>query len=254
MKKKETNTVLRFRRILRILFCLVTGLQLVTACSVLQTQMPVTELASLQNQRAVSENLALQELQDIDTLLRLDNRWLAKQFETVLKAQATLDETYSFRKFKIKFTNQIIRLESIVDILDKDGNAISAALSGDIVLKYRGNGLEWHPRFSQLRITSKNFSFASVSYTEANPELTRATLQNLDTDLAQAVVENGRNTIPLNPVPLGEIQVGASLPGFTGSTARYTQSLRGVFMVTGGVVLVDSSITSIALDLAFIPD
>jgi len=254
MNKKVTYTVLRFRRILKTLFCLVAGLQLVSACSVLQTQMPVTELASLQNQRAASENLALQELQDIDTLIRLDNRWLTKQFETELNAQATLGETYSFRKLKIKFTNQIITLESIVDILDENGYAISAALSGDIVLKYRGNGLEWHPRFSQLQITSKDFTFANVSYTEANPELTRATLQNLDTDLAQAVVENGRNTIPLNPVPLGEIQVGASLPGFTGSTARYTQSLRGVFMVTGGVVLVDSSITSIALDLAFIPD
>jgi hypothetical protein len=254
MKKKETYTVFRFRRILKVLFCLIAGLHLVTACSVLQTQMPVTELASLQNQRAASEHLALQELQDIDTLIRLDNRWLAKQFETVLKAQAKLDETYSFRKLKIKFTNQIIILESIVDILDENGNVISAALSGEIVLKYRGNGLEWHPRFSQLQITSKDFSFAGVSYTEANPELTRATLQNLDTDLAQAVVENGRNTIPLNPVPLGEIQVGASLPGFAGSTARYTQSLRGVFMVAGAVVLVDSSITSIALDLAFIPD
>ena len=102
MMQKETHTVFRFRRNLTVLLCLVTGLQLVTACSLLQTEMPVTELASLQNQRAASEYLALQELQDIDTLIRLDNRWLAKQFETVLKAQATLDETYKFRKFKIK--------------------------------------------------------------------------------------------------------------------------------------------------------
>ena len=252
--QKETHTVFRFRRNLTVLLCLVTGLQLVTACSLLQTEMPVTELASLQNQRAASEHLALQELQDIDTLIRLDNRWLAKQFETVLKAQATLGETYKFRKFKIKFINQIILLESIVDIKDENGNTINATLSGDIVLKYMGNDLEWHAHFSQLQINSKDFSFANASYTEADPEFTRATLQNLDTDLAQAVVENGMNTIPLNPVPLGEIQVGASLPGFAESTARYTQSLRGVFMVAGGAVLVDSSITSIVLDLAFIPD
>ena len=254
MKQKETHIVFRFRRNLTVLLCLVIGLQLVTACSLSQTQMPVTELASLQNQRAASEYLALQELQDIDTLIRLDNRWLIKQFETVLKAQATLSETYRFRKLRIEFINQIIALETIVDINDEDGNTINAALSGNIILKYRGNGLEWHPRFSQLKINSKDFSFANASYTEADPEFTRAILQNLNTDLAQAVDENGRNTIPLNPVPLGEIQVGASLPGFAESTARYTQSLRGVFMVAGGVVLVDSSITSIALDLVFIPD
>jgi hypothetical protein len=254
MKKRETHTVVWFRRNLTVLFCLVAGLQLVAGCSVLQNEKPVTELASLQNQRAINENLALQELQDIDTLLRLDNRWLAKQFETVLKAQASLGETYIFRKFKIKFINQIIVLETIVDIKDEFGFTINAALSGDIVLKYRGNGLEWHPRFSQLQITSKDFSFANVNYAEADEEFTRATLQNLETDLAQAVVENSRNTIPLNPVPLGEIQLGASLPGFAESMAQYTQSLRGVFMVVGGVVLVDSSVTSIALDLAFIPD
>ena len=254
MKQKESQTVFRFRQNLTILFWLIAGLQLVTACSVLQTQKPVTELASIQNQRATSENLALQELQDIDTLIRLDNRWLAKQFETVLKAQASFSETYRFQKFKIKFINQIIILEAIVDIKDEDGNTINAALFGEMVLKYRGTGLEWHPRFSQLLITSKDFSFANLSYTVADPEFTRAILQNLDTDLAQAVVENNRNTIPLNPVPLGEIQVGASLPGFAASTALYTQSLRGVFMVAGGAVLVDSSITSIALDLVFIPD
>ena len=138
MKQIKAHIVFRFCRNPAVLFCLVAGLQLVAACSVLQTQKPVTELASLQNQRAASANLALQELQDIDTLIRLDNRWLAKQFETVLKAQATLGETYSFRNFKIKFINQIIILETIVDIKDENGNTINAALSGDIALKYRG--------------------------------------------------------------------------------------------------------------------
>ena len=233
---------------------MVVGLVLMAGCSVLQTEKPVTELASLQYQRTASETLALQELQDIDTLIRLDNRWLAKQFEMVLVSQATLGDSHVFRKFKAEFISQIIRLESIVDINDDMGNTISATLFGDVVLKYRGEALEWHPRFSQVQVTSKDFTFANVSYTQADPEFTRSILQNLNTDLAQAVVENGMNRIPLNPVPLGEIQVGASLPGFVESTASNTQSLRGVFMVAGSAVLVDSSSTSIALDLSFIPD
>ena len=254
MKQIETQSILRIRRSLTNLFYLIACLQFMVACSVLQTEKPVTELASLQNQRAASENLALQELQDIDTLIKLDNRWLAKQFETELVNQATLSEIYSFQKFQIKFINQIIVLEAKVNIKDDTGNTIDATLSGDILLKYRGKGLEWHPRFNQLQVTSNDFSFANVSYTQADPEFTRATLQKLDTGLAQAVVENGKNIIPLNPVPLGEIQVGASLPGFSASTASNTKSLRGVFMVAGSAVLVDSSSTSIALDLSFIPD
>jgi hypothetical protein len=196
----------------------------------------------------------LRELQDIDTLIKLDNRWLAKQFETVLASQATQSEIYNFRNIGFNFINQFIILEAIVDVNDDAGNTISATLSGEIVLKYRGKGLEWHPRFSHLQVTSNDFSFANVSYTQADPEFTRAILQKLDSDLAQALIENGGNTIPLNPVPLGEIQVGASLPGFAESTASNTQSLRGVFMVAGSAVLVDPSITSIALDLSFIPD
>ena len=107
MKQIETHSILRFSRNLKPLFHVVAGLVLMAGCSVLQTEKPVTELASLQYQRTASETLALQELQDIDTLIRLDNRWLAKQFETVLVSQAALSETYSFRKFQIKYINQI---------------------------------------------------------------------------------------------------------------------------------------------------
>lgn len=254
MKQIETHSNFRFRRSLTILFYLLAGLQFMVSCTVLQTEKPVTELASLQNQRAAGEYLALQKLQDIDTLIKLDNRWLANQFENVLVSQAALGEIYGFRKFEIHFNNQLIALKTIVDIEDEVGNTISATLWGDIVLKYRANGLEWHPRLTRLQITSKDFLFANSSHLQADPEFTRSTLQSLDKEIAQAVIENGRNLIPLNPVPLGEIQVGASLPGFSDSTAINTRSLRGVFMVAGSTVLVDSSITSIALDLSFIPD
>jgi len=254
MKQHKTHTHVRFCRMTVTRFCLLAGLQLFAGCSMLQTEKPVTELASLQNQRSVGEILALQDLEHIDTLIKLDNRWLARQFESVIQTQTTPSKTYNFRKVKTFFKNQIISLEIIVDIKDEEGSAINAVLWGDILLKYRGHGLEWHPRFNQIQITSKNFTFAGVSHTQTTEELSQALLQYLNTDITQAVVESNKNTIPLNPVPLGEIQVGVSLPGFAESSAQSTQSLKGMFMVAGSVVLVDSSTTSVALDLAFIPD
>jgi hypothetical protein len=228
--------------------------QLLGGCSVLQSEKPVTELASLQNQRSVDEVLALEDLEEIDTMIKLDNRWLEKHFKTVILSRAATAGTHEFRGFKIKFINQVIELESKVNIKDESGNTVSANLWGDILLKYRGDGLEWHPRFNHIQITSKDFTFANTSHTEANDELGRSMLQFLNSDITQAVVEGNRNTIPLDPVPLGEIQVGATLPGFTESNAMSTQTLKGVFMVADSVVLVDSSTTSIALDMAFIPD
>lgn len=230
------------------------GLQLTTACSVLQTQKPVTELASLQNQHAIDTGLALQSMEEIDTLIKLENRWLAKQFEDVIQIRASSAKNYKIRKIKSKFINNYINLEATYNIKDEDGNTIDAKLWGGILLKYRGKGLEWHPRFNNIQITSEDFTFANTFYAEASPELGLDLLQYLNNDLTQAVIESNLNTIPLNPMPLGEIQVGAALPGFTESSALNTQALKGVFMVADSVVMVDSSNTSIALDLAFIPD
>jgi len=242
------------RNLLKILFCLVMGLQLMTACSVFQSTEPLAELDSFRNQRSTNALFAVLELENIDTLIKLDNRWLAGHFESVLKSQSSLDERYHLQSVKTIFSSQIIILEYIVDIIDEDGNTVTAVVTGEILLKYRGNGLEWRPRFSQLQISAKNFDYAGKTYTESNPELIQSLLQKLNSDLADAVVNDNRNTIPLNPVPLGEIQVGARLPGFSESSAQTTQSLRGVFMVAGSALLIDSAETSIALDMTFIPD
>lgn len=254
MKHNRTQKHFRFRRFPATLICLITVLQLITACSVLQSQKPFHELASIQNQRSAAEGLALQNLEEIDTLIKLDNRRLAKQFEDVIQNQTTSVATHNFRNVKTSFINNFIQIEAISNIKDEDGNTITAKVWGGILLKYRGHGLEWHPRFYHIQITSKDFIFANINYTEASPTLTQDILQYLNTDITQAVVESNQNTIPLNPVPLGEIQVGATLPGLTESKALRTQALKGVFMVADSVVLVDSSTTSIALDLAFIPD
>ena len=229
-------------------------LHLIAGCSMVQTDETVTELASMQNQHAVNALFALSDMEDIDTLIRLDNHWLESRFDNVLREQAEVGDTYRFKEIDLSFNSQIIELNSIVDIKDETGNSISANLNGSINLHYRGNGLEWRPRFGQLRITSRDFAFAGNYYAEATPDLNAQLLQGLITDIAQAVIENNRNTIPINPVPLGEIQVGATLPEWTGAVATSTRSLRGVFMVAGSAILIDSATTSIALDLSFIPD
>ncbi len=241
-------------KLLKTLFYLIAGLQLLTACSVFQTAEPLAELDSLRNQRSANALLAVLELENVDTLIKLDNRWLARHFENVLKSQSELDEGLDIRNIKFIFNKQIITIETIVNVNDTSGNTITAAVTGDLLLKYRGEGLEWRPRFSQLQIDAKDFDYAGRNYTEPDSELVQSVLRRLNSDLAGAVVNNNRNTIPLNPVPLGEIQVGATLPGFTESSARATQSLRGVFMIAGSSLLIDSAETSIALDLTFIPD
>ena len=191
MKTKRTQFDNRLRRYLLTLFYLAIGLQLLVSCSVLQTtHSPVTESASLQNQRSANAFLDLLDLQEIDALIKLDNHWLANQFENVLNAQAELDQGYSFRKIKIYFNKQIIGLESLINVKDKYGSSITATLQGDIVLKYRGSGLEWRPRFTHLQIDSKNFSYNGDNFAEADPELTETILSNLNASLAKAFAEN----------------------------------------------------------------
>lgn len=239
---------------LKILLYLAVSLQVLTACTVFQTTEPLTELDSLRNQRSANALLAVLELEDVDTLIKLDNRWLASHFESVIKSQSELVEGLSIRNLDINFNSQIITLNIIVNVSDEIGNTITAATTGDVLLKYRGNGLEWRPLFRQLRIDAKDFDYAGKNYMEADSELVQSVLRRLNSELAGAVVNENRNSIPLDPVPLGEIQVGATLPGFTESAAQSTQALRGVFMIAGSSLLIDSSVTSVALDVTFIPD
>ena len=236
------------------IICLAVTAQLMVACSVMQTVVPTTEQASLQNQRAANADIALQELGEIDTLIRLDNNWLSDQITSELNSQAATSEKYSFPKLNLHFVRQTIALDARVDISDQQGNVISASVTGEILLDFSGAQLEWLPRFSQLQISSRNFTFEDGSYAEPIPELTQDTIQDLNIDIVDALIEQGNNVIPLSAVPLGAVQVGASLPGFSTSPATKSQALRGIFMVAGSAILIDTSITSIALDMAFIQD
>jgi len=236
------------------LFFLALVTYLMAACTVLQPVGTPDELASIQNQRAASAEAALLELEDIDTLIKLDNIWLGEQIETELKSLLVFSEQYEFRSIDISFYNQYIALDAIVNIKDQDDNKISASISGDILLYFSGSRLEWLPRFTRLEISSRDFIFEDGSYAEPIPELTRHTLQRLNSDFTASFVGLQSNSIPLNATPLGEVQVGASLPGFALSPASHTQALRGMFMVAGSAMLIAPLTTSIALDMTFIPD
>jgi hypothetical protein len=145
-------------------------------------------------------------------------------------------------------------LESVLEITDNTGSVISASIYGDVSLDFNGKQLEWFPRFNQLQISSSDFSFEQETYVEPIPELNQALLQRLNTDISDALMLQDNNAIPLNAVPLGKIEVGASLPGFAHSAASETQPLIGVFTVIGRAILIEPSVTSIALDLEFNPN
>jgi hypothetical protein len=228
--------------------------QFVFGCTVLQPTGSVNDAASPQSERVAIAELALRELDEVDTLVKLDNHMLAEQIAGGLEAQAALSGSFYFRKLKVHFNKQFIALESVLEISDNTGNVISASVYGDISLDFSGNHLEWFPRFNQLQISSSDFSFEQETYAEPIPELNHQLLQRLNAEVADALVLQDNTAIPLNAVPLGKIEVGASLPGFAHSAAREMQLLNGVFMVTGSAMLIEPSVTSIALDLEFNPN
>jgi hypothetical protein len=105
-------------------FCLAIVTSVMASCTVLQPAGVPTDKASIQNQHAVNAEIALQQLQDIDTLIKLDNHWLAEQIEAALVVQADSSEKFHFRKFKLKFDKQLIALDALLDVNDDDGNMV----------------------------------------------------------------------------------------------------------------------------------
>ena len=233
------------------ILCLAVVMQLVFGCAGVQPAGPVIEKPSLQSQRVASAENALLELDEIDTLVKLNNGKLAEQIASGLEAQVALSLTFSLRNLKVRFNKQYIALQSVLEITDTTGNVISAAVYGDVTLDFSGNRLEWFPRFDQLKINSRDFSFDQGAFAEATPELEQLLLQRLNADIADALILDDNNAIPLNAVPLGKIEVGASLPGFTDSTASEVQQLNGIFIVRSSATLIEPAVTSIALDLEF---
>jgi len=244
------------RNMLIRLLCLAMATQFIFACTGLQLggSGPVSGEYSLQGQRIASAVHALQELDEIDTLIKLDNRKLSEQISSGLSAQAALTGKFHLGNLRVRFVRQHIALESALDITDDEGNIISTSVQGDVSLAFSGNRLEWYPHFNHIQINSSNFSFEQETHTEPGPELNQSLLQRLNTEVAEQIMLYGNNTVALNAVPLGKIEVGVSLPGFAGSVASGTKPLNTAFVVIGSAILVEPAVTSIALDLEIKPN
>ncbi len=67
----------------------------------------MSDEAYTQVQRVASAELALRELDEIDTLVKLDNRTLAEQIASGLEAQAALSGSFHFRKLKVRFKQAV---------------------------------------------------------------------------------------------------------------------------------------------------
>ena len=152
------------RKMLTRILCLAVVTQFIFACTGLQHPRPVFDQASIQSHRTASAQHALLELNEIDTLIKLDNRRLAEQIDRGLRAQAAISDSFYFRKLNVRFTKQLIALEAVLDIVDNSGNYISASAFGDVLLDFSGNHLEWFPRFNKLQISSAGFSFEQKTY------------------------------------------------------------------------------------------
>ena len=157
-------------KLLTRIFGLFLVTQFLFACSLLQEIMPgsITDQATVQGQRAVSASRELAELDEIDTLIKLDNGGLAEQITGGLKAQAALSGSFYFRKLDVRFNKQFVALDSELHITDGNGNSISAWATGDVLLDFSGDRLQWFPRFDHLRVSSVDFSFAQQNYAQAD--------------------------------------------------------------------------------------
>ena len=142
------------------LIILAIAMQLLFACAVTQpTSSSAPHQNTLQQHRIANAELDLTGLEEIDALIKLDNRFLKQQIAVGLKAQAASTGDLFFRKLKIDFGRQFISLQSTVDVADNTGTVISATVRGDILLDYSNNQLVWVPVFNQLQISSSTYTF-----------------------------------------------------------------------------------------------
>jgi hypothetical protein len=221
---------------------------------VLQTIVAPSGDAGIQYQRIAQAEARLADLDGAEALIRLNNRWLARHVEDSLRARIVSQPHYTLRRLGVKFGRQAGLLEASLDIGDGQGNVISANLKGEVLLDYNGAALEWLPLLHEFEITSRDFVFADGNYAQPLPDLTGQLDQQFHISVLQALIDEGVNQIHLEAVPLADVSVGLSLPGFSTAPAVASSGLRGVFMVAGSATLIESQATTIALDMTFIPD
>lgn len=228
--------------------------QLVWGCAALEESLPAIDKSPLENQRVSLALASLHDLEQIEAYIRLDNAPLREQIQNELIAQAEETEEFEFSRIRVRFARQVITIEATLQIRNAREESLSAVLNGDVIFTFSGNQLNWLPHFSQLGVTDSGFVYEGESYQEATGELETRLLNRINRDIADAVIVMGRNVVAINPLPLGQIEVGAALTNFHNVAATGSHKLGGVFTVAGSTVLIEPGVTSIAVDLGFIPN
>jgi hypothetical protein len=230
------------------------ALQMVWGCAALDENLPVLAQSPIENQRVSLANASLSALEEIDAYIKLDNDLLQDQIRDGLRLQAAETGDLEFSRIKVHFSRQVIALEATLQITNGPDDVLNAALSGDVILTFSGNQLNWLPHFDQLRVSDSVFGTEGQSNPEARSEFEKLLLRRVNREITDAVIVLGRNVLPINPLPLGQIEVGAALTNFSDIAATNTHALGGVFTVAGSTILIEPTVTSIAVDLGFIPN
>lgn len=223
-------------------------------CTMLRQSASVTDDISKSNQLAALANLQLDKLESSDVLIKLDNTLLAAEITARLQQHSSQSSEFNFQHVTIKFNPQFIQLTTQLKVNDDVGNVIQAVANGEVKLEVSGDRLEWFPAYEQFKVTSSNFTFAEGNYTDSVLQLDLQLLKRLNAELNNSLRESSFNHISLQPVPLGEVKVGARLVTFNNATSVQSASLNGEFFVTGSAVLIEEANTSILLDLSFVPE
>ncbi len=226
---------------------------LIQACSVFTLINPDPEAVPGQQQNIREANSDLSSLAQVDSVVKLNNRWLSAQVSDILLSEAEKSSNIHFDRLKVNFSSQLISLDADIDVSDDHGNVISTSVKGGIYLSINHPHLVWSLRLDQLVINNRDFAFEDGQYAEPLPELTSEILRRLNEDFLQHLKHNDRNRIALDMAPLGEIQVGATVSDLSSSAARHTEPLRGFFITAGSAQLIENDYTRFALDLVYIP-
>jgi len=227
---------------------------LLAGCAALTQYLPVFEEESVESQRATVAMSSLATLGEPDAYIKLGNEMLGEQVRAGLLAQDAAAGAYRFARLNVRFARQVITLSALVEITDAAGHTLTTAVQGDVILTYSGNQLIWLPQFNELQVRNKDFFFEGAVYLEASEDLRTDLLRRVNRDIADAVIVLGRNTVRINALPLGQVEVGVTLTSLGGTAATRSHVLGGVFTVAASAILVEPGQTSIALDLEFIPN
>ncbi|NND44614.1 MAG: DUF2914 domain-containing protein [Xanthomonadales bacterium] len=224
-----------------------------TACTMVQRLLPVSESPAEEGQRAALALADLEELREVDALIRLDNDLLLAQIESALDAQAAQSPAFAFKRLRARAARQLIRLDATL-VMPGAEETIEAELQGDVLLSVSGGYLVWLPRFNSIELANAPVEDASGPDATAQAPDASGLLERVNKEIADAVIVLGKNTVRIDAMPLGALEVGAELLDLQGVSARGQHPLGGVFTVAGSVIKIEPSVTSIALDLEFIPN